>query len=461
MAAHRIKKGLNLPIEGAPEQRIEDAAQPQRVALVASDYIGMKPTMHVQEGDTVQRGQLLFEDKKTPGVKFTAPAGGNVVGVHRGARRALQSVVIELDDAERAGKGESVKFASATGKDPAALSLEQVRDLLLESGLWTALRSRPFSKVADPATTPHSIFVTALDSAPLAADANVVLSGRGEDFKRGLVALGKLTEGTVYVCAAPGTELDVPSEGRFRREDFSGPHPSGTVGLHVHLLDPVDRSKTIWHVGYQDVLAIGKLFGDGKLDVSRVIALGGPPVGKPRLLRSRLGVAVGELTDGELAEGEMRVISGSVFSGRALPMSGKAGGILGFLGRYHQQVSVLREERDRDLLGWMAPGLDKFSVTSTFLSKLFPSKTFAFGTSSNGSDRAIVPIGLYEKVFPFDILPSFLMRSLAAGDLEQGEALGALELDEEDVGLCSFVCPGKIDYGLHLRELLTTLEKEG
>ncbi len=455
MPVHKIKKGLTLPIQGEPEQVVEAAAPPRHVALTAADYHGMKPTMQVQEGDEVRRGQLLFEDKKTPGVRYTAPGSGRVTAVHRGARRALQSVVIELDADERAGKGESVRFAADTGKHPAGLSGDEVAELLVESGLWAALRTRPFSKVADPATRPRSIFVTAIDTHPLAADPAVVLAGSQEPFERGLAALGKLTEGEVFVCTAPGTELPLP-DGRFRREEFLGPHPAGTVGLHVHLLDPVDRGKLVWHVGYQDVVAIGTLFGGGGLDVKRVVSLAGPPVGRPRLLATRLGASLDDLTAGETAGEDLRVISGSVFSGRQAQ-----GGVLGYLGRYHQQVSVLCEGREREFLGWLAPGSGKFSTLNTFASRLMPGKKLPFTTSTGGSRRAIVPLGMVEGVFPIDIMPSFLLRALAMGDLEQAVELGVLELDEEDVALCSFVCPSKTEYGVHLRDLLTTIEKDG
>lgn len=461
MAVHKIKKGLTLPINGEPEQTVDTAVAPPRVALVAADYIGMKPTMHVSDGDEVRRGQLLFEDKKTPGVRYTAIAGGKVAAVNRGAKRALQSVVIELGDDERADKAETVRFSSFTGKPAAELPSDDVRELLLESGLWTALRTRPYSRVANPETRPKSIFVTAADSNPLAPDVSAVLAGRGDDFELGLTALGKLTDGFVYVCRAAGTSLQVPQDGRIRVEDFAGPHPSGTVGVHIHWLDPVDRHKLVWHVGYQDVVAIGRLFDSGELDVSRVISLAGPPVKRPRLLKTRLGVAIrslvdGELVDGELADGEMRLISGSVLSGRAVQ-----GEVHGYLGRYHNQLSVLAEDRQRVFLGWLAPGTDKFSVLPAFLSKLMPGKKFDLTTSTQGSRRAIVPLGLYEKVFPIDIPATFLLKALVMGDLEQSEALGVLELDEEDLALCSFVDPGKHDFGVYLRDVLTILEKEG
>ncbi len=456
MAVHKIKKGLDLPIQGAPEQTVDAAGTPDRVALVATDYPGLRPTMHVKPGDEVRRGQLLFEDKKTPGVRYTAIAGGRVTAVNRGAKRALQSVVIELDDDERAGKAPTKRFSADTGKHPGSLNEDQVRELLLESGLWTAIRCRPFGKVADPADRPRSIFVTAADTHPLAPDPKVILEGRGDDFERGLTALGKLTEGPVYVCTAPGLGPQVPADDRFRVEEFAGPHPAGTVGLHIHRLDPVDRSKKVWYLGFQDVLAVGRLFSGGELDVTRVISLAGPPVTRPRLLRTRLGASTDNLAAGEVGDGEVRLISGSVFSGRTAQ-----GEVHGYLGRYDQQLSVLAEGRERELLGWMMPGAGKFSTLAAFASRLLPGKKFAFTTSTQGSPRAIVPLGLYERVFPIDIPATFLLKAIAVGDIERAEALGVLELAEEDVALCSFVDPGKHNFGDHLREVLTTIEKEG
>ena len=456
MAVHKIKQGLDLPILGEPEQSVEAARQPGRVALVATDYHGMKPTMHVEVGDVVRRGQLLFEDKKTPGVRYTSPAGGKVVGIHRGAKRALQSVVIELDDDEKAGKAKSVDFEAFSGKDPKDLSGDDVRALLLESGLWTALRARPFDKVADPATTPSSVFVTAADSSPLAPSPGVVMAGYEEDFQRGLVALSKLTEGSVFICTDETLSLALPTGAQFKHEQFAGPHPSGTVGLHIHTLDPVNRSKTVWHVGYQDVLLIGKLFHTGELNVRRVVALAGPPVKKPRLLETRIGASVHDLADGEHDAPEARLISGCVFSGRAC-----SGDVSGYLSRYSQQVSILAEDHEREFLGWLGAGFKKFSVLRTYFSSLIPNQKYAFTTTTHGSERAVVPVGMHEKVFPFDMLPSYILRAVAMGDVEHAEALGALELAEEDVALLSFVCASKNDYGALLRDVLTTIEKEG
>ena len=459
MALHKSKHGLRLPIQGEPTQQVEAARTPTRIALLGGDYPGLRPTLHAKVGETVKRGQLLFEDKKMPGVRFTAPGAGKVVAVNRGEKRVFQSMVIELSRSElegRSGGAEQVSFSSYTGKHPASLTGAQVRELLIESGLWTALRGRPYARVANPEGQPHSVFVTVTDSNPLAPSVAVAMTDQGHRFQLGLAAIAKLTEGTVFVCTEPGISLDLPDESRIQVEQFSGPHPAGTVGYHIHKLDPVDRSKLVWYLGYQDVVAIGELFDSGELYLDRVISLAGPMVKQPRLLRTRIGASTDALVDGELSEGEVRVISGSALSGRIA-----RGDELGFLGRYDNQVTVLAEGREREFLGWLTPGGDKYSVVKTHLGALIPGKRFAFTTSTHGSKRAIVPIGTYEKVMPFDLMPTQLLKSLLMRDVETAERLGCLELAEEDVALCSFVCPGKNDYGPYLRDVLTLIEKEG
>lgn len=444
-----IKKGLDLPITGSPEQVITQGNAVSRVALVGFDYVGMKPTMAVQVGDKVKKGQILFEDKKTPGVFFTSPASGSVKEINRGERRVFQSIVIEVSG------NESVQFecfdAAAIGK----LSREQVVDNLVQSGLWTALRTRPYSKVPAIDSTPHSIFVTAMDTNPLAADPDVIIKEQLQAFKDGLQLLSKLTDGKVFVCQSADSKVDVPSTERINVRHFSGKHPAGNAGTHIHYTDPVSATKTVWTIGYQDVIAVGQLFTTGELPVERVFALAGPMVNKPRLVRSCLGANISELTAGELMEGTSRKISGSVLGGRTAKNS------VDFVGRYATQVSVLQEQEEREFMGWLSPGLNKFSVMNIYLSKLFSGKRFNFTTTTNGSERAMVPVGAYEEVMPLDILPTQLLRSLIVGDTEQAQLLGCLELDEEDLALCTFVCPGKYEYGPILRDNLTRIEKEG
>ena len=456
MGRHTIRKGLRLPALGEPVQTVESARMTRRVALLADDYVGLRPTMHVAVGDDVERGQFLFEDKKRPGVRFTAPAAGTVLAIVRGDRRSFRSIVIELSREEREGRGSAATFGSFSGRHPRGLSGDDVRELLVESGLWVSIRARPFSRVADPQTRPDAIFVTAIDTEPFAPRVDVVLEGAHGPFEHGVAGLSRLTEGVVYVCTATDATWPIPAGERIRHEEFTGVHPAGTAGLHIHVLDPIAPGKLVWHVGYQDVIAIGRLFDAGELAVDRVVALAGPAQPRPRLVRTRLGVSTADLlTDKEVAEGT-RVVSGSLLSGRLA-----AGDTVGFLGRYHRQVCLIREGRDRELLGWLAPGLGKFSTSRTFLSKLLPGRRFAFNTSTNGSRRAIVPVGLYERVMPMDLLPTPLLRALVMHDVERAEELGCLELDEEDLALCSFVCPSKLDYGAALRAVLTTIEAEG
>lgn len=459
MGLHRIKRGLRLPILGAPKQQIEPAKSPRRVALLGPDYVGMRPTMQVRVGDTVRRGQLLFEDKKMPGIRHTSPAAGRVVAIHRGEKRVFLSVVIELSRAETegtTGRADEVSYSAFTGKSAAGLTGQEVRDLLIESGLWTALRARPLSRVANPTGTPHSIFVTAADSNPLAADVSTVMEGRGRLFEKGLSVVAKLVEGPVFVCTDNDTRVAIPDGEQFRHERFVGPHPAGTAGVHIHTLDPVDRNKLVWHLGYQDVIAIGHLFETGQLLMERVVSLAGPMVENPRLLRTRLGASTDDLVTGQLKQGDRRVISGSVFAGRTA-----TGDVLGFLGRYAQQITVLEEDPARQLLGWLTPGVDKFSIVRTHLGSFLPGKKFAMTTTTNGSVRNVVPIGMFEKVMPMDLMPTQLLKSLLMRDIETAERLGCLELDEEDLALCTFVCPGKNEYGPYLRDVLTIIEKEG
>lgn len=456
MTLHKIRAGLDIPIAGDPVQRVDVAAAPTRVALLGADYPGLRPTMLVAPGDQVRRGEALFRDKAFPEIQFTAPASGRVAAIHRGLKRALVSVVIDLSDAERAGDASDARaFESYTGAKPEALAPEAVRRLLIESGMWTALRTRPFSRVPDPASSPRALFVTAMDTHPLAPAVEVALAGREVDFAAGVTALAKLTEGPTYLCVRAGSPLATPSGATVRREEFSGPHPAGTAGVHINVLDPVIRGKTVWHIGYQDVAAVGHLVLTGQLDSRRVIALAGPGVLRPRLLATRVGAATDELVAGELAPGAQRVISGSVLGGRTAH-----GDAEGYLGRFHNQVSALPEGTQREFLGWLLPGLGKFSITNAFASSLGRVRKYAFTTNTNGSPRALVPIGTYEAVMPMDIEPTFLVRALVTGDAEEAESLGCLELDEEDVALATFVCPAKNEYGPMLREILERIARD-
>lgn len=443
----KIRRGLDLPISGSPVQSIEEGPQVRQVALIGFDYHGMKPTMAVKVGDKVKLGQEVFSDKKIPGVIYTAPASGTVSAINRGDQRVFHSIVIDVEG------DDAIEFTRYNASDLAGLSADVVQQQLLQSGLWTALRTRPFSKAPVPGSKPSSIFVQAIDTNPLAADPKVVIDTNKEAFANGLTLLSRLTD-KVFVCHAQGVDLP-KGQGNLNYQAFGGVHPAGNPGTHIHFLDPVSAKKTVWTIGYQDVMAIGELFTTGRLNVSRVVALAGPQVERPRLIKTRLGANLNELTAGQTKAGENRVISGSVFGGR------RSHNNVTFLGRFHTQVSVLLEGRDREFLHYLRMGRNKFSVMGLYITKLFSGKKFDFTTSTNGSERAMVPVGSYEKVMPLDILPTQLLRSLIVGDTEMAQQLGCLELDEEDLALCTYVCPGKYEYGPILRNNLARIESEG
>lgn len=441
-----IKKGLDIPLAGAPQQKIAAAADIASVALLGGDTPGLKPAMAVHQGDRVRLGQPLFSDKRNPDVPFTAPASGTVSVINRGERRVLQSVVIELD-----GKDE-VSFPSFDSAEIEQLDPARIREILISSGQWTAFRVRPFSHIPAPDASPRSLFVTAIDTNPLAADPAVVVAQANEAFLAGLRVVSRLSEGKTFVCAAPGSNIPCPEVPPFVRAEFAGPHPAGLPGTHIHFLDPVSIGRTVWHIGYQDVIAIGRLFLEGRICTDRVIALAGPFVKSPRLLRTRAGASIRDLTQMELKPGSSRPVSGPVLSGH------RATGHAAWLGRYHNQVCVLAEGSPREFLAWMRPGVDRYSSLRAYAGHWLRGGAFDLTTSQNGSPRAMVSIGSFERVMPLDILPTPLLKALLVRDSESAQALGCLELDEEDLALCSFVCNGKYEYGPHLRVMLDEIE---
>ncbi len=444
-----IRQGLDIPLAGEPEQTVTAGPTIGEVGLVASDYPGLKPTMLVQEGDRVRLGQPVFADKKNEGVFFTAPACGTVTAIRRGDKRAFQSLVIRVEG------DEAIEYAEATrpldGQDP-----ETIRSLLQRSGLWCGFRTRPFGRIPTADARPASLFVTALDTAPLAADPMVAISRRADEFRAGLAVLRRMLSVPIHLCVRPDAALEGVATDGISLWGFAGPHPAGLPSTHIHHIDPVHASKQAWHLDCQEVIAIGHLFTTGRPDTEQLIALAGPGVCQPRLIASRRGASLAELCTGQLREqGAWRVLSGSVLDGRPLDAA------TGFLGRYHRQVAVIGEGDGRSLFGWLAPGSDRFSSTGLFASRLFPSRRFPLITAAWGGRRAIYPLGVYERVLPLDIIATSLLKSLAVGDTEKSIDLGCLELIEEDLALCSFVCPGKNEFGPMLRAVLTAIEQGG
>ena len=443
-----LKEGLDLPISGEPVQDIQPGPAVSRVALIADDYIGMRPTMLVNVGDKVKLGQPVFVDKKTEGVTYTAPGAGTVTAINRGAKRKFESIEIELsgDDEET--------FKAHTSLDE--LTAEDVQKQLVESGNWQAFRTRPYSKVPQLGTEPNSIFVTAMDTNPLAPEPELVVGAHKELFVSGLQAISKLTEGKTFVCTRPDSRIPGSNIPGVHFEEFQGPHPAGLAGTHIHYLDPVDGNKTVWTIGYQDIIAIGHLFTTGRIMTERVVSIAGPMVAEPSLVKTRMGASVTELLAGNKIDPKTtRVISGSILAGRTSEPTKD------YLGRYHNQLCVLEEGFKREFLGWQLPGFDKFSITKIYGGTWLKNKLFPLTTSSGGSKRAMVPVGTYERVMPLDILPTQLLRAIVNHDSEDSQMLGVLELDEEDLALCTYVCPGKYDFGSILRENLTQIEKEG
>ena len=448
----KIRKGLDLPIAGRPEQVLYDGPALHSVALCGRDFGGIRPKMVVGEGDRVKLGEALFADRRNPDIRFVSPGSGSVEAIHYGPRRVLQSVVIRLEG------DDEITFRAYPKQDLVTLSRRAVKENLLASGLWVALRTRPYGRIPTADTEPRAIFVATVDTNPLAADAGIILDECKAEFLDGLKVISRLTEGPVYLCQGPDMadmetwELGIP---RLQVVRFEGPHPSGLVGTHIHFLEPVSARKTVWHLDYQDVIAIGRLFRTGRLSVERVIALGGPCVKRPRLLRTRLGANTEDLVTGELVKAENRIISGSVLSGRT------AAGPESYLGRYHLQVSVITEAPSERSRSWLPFGRRAFSVYGSRVFSFFWRREHSMTTALFGQPAAMVSIGSFERFMPLDILPTPLLRALVVGDTEQAEALGCLELEEEDLALCTFLCPSKLNYGPLLRSVLNRIEKEG
>jgi Na+-transporting NADH:ubiquinone oxidoreductase subunit A len=422
----RIRRGLDVPVSGAPRQELGEVRPVSSVALLGEDYRGFRPRLLVGEGQHVDLGQPLLEDARLPELRLTAPGTGVVEQVLRGERRALHAVVVRLDE----GDETSAPFFDPLPRESLpALERDVVAAQLLESGLWSALRERPFDRLARPGTEPRSLFVTAIDTNPLAPDPAVVVAAEREAFADGLDVVSRLTSGHVFLCRRAGAALPAGRAGNVVVVDLSGPHPAGLVGTHVDRLDPVDRDGVVWHLGYQDVVAVGHLFRAGRLSVARTVSLAGPVVLRPRLVTTRLGACTDELLAGELQEGPARLVAGSLLAGR------QASGWGRWLGRYDVSVAALPEPRR---------GAPRRGAT----------------TALNGRPTAFVPSEAFERVVPLDVLPAPLLRALVVGDLDAARALGARGLVEEDLALCTYVCPGKQEYGPPLRRVLERMERE-
>jgi Na+-transporting NADH:ubiquinone oxidoreductase subunit A len=449
MAEFKLKKGFDIKVAGKAELQITDLGAPKKVALQPIDFRGYKPKLEVEVGAVVKKGTPLFHVKSNKAVKFVSPVSGKVTEINRGERRAITEVVVENDSKNDAEKFET--YSVSTTK-------EQIVETMLKGGMWPLVRQRPFSKIANPADSPRDIFISGMDTAPLAADVKFIMQGLEKEFQQGITILSKLTEGKIYL-STDGNGDGVPA---FQnainviKNSFSGPHPAGNVGVHIHHVKPVKSPDVVWYVQPYAVAMIGRFFQTGEYPAERVIAIAGHALKKRQYYKTIVGAPVSALvTEANLDHPEARIISGNVLTGRKILHKG-------FIGFYDNLVSVIPEgPKERRLIGWYRPGFNLRSHSRSFLSTWINRDENKVDTLLNGANRTFVMSGDYEKVLPMDIYPVYLAKSVLAEDIEEMEGLGILEVDEEDMALCSYICPSKHDFGAIIRDGLNLIEKEG
>ncbi len=447
-----LKQGHDILLEGVAEKSVDHDVQANTFAVQPPNFIGMSPIPKVlpEVGTSVKAGDVIFFDKKRPEIKYTAPVSGEVIDVKRGAKRSIAEVVI-LKDKEMQYRAFD-KFDLENG------SREDLVNYMLESGVWTFIRQRPYDLLADPSEIPNNIFVSTFDSAPLAPDLNFVVEGKEAAFQKGLDVLGKLTGDKVYLgLDARGKSAPAAAFANatgVERRWFNGPHPSGNVGIQIHHTAPVDANNKAWVVGVQDIITIGTLFNDGKYDASRVVAIGGAEVSNPKYVQTYIGANIGDLVKGNVEGEATRLISGDVLSGKHVPAEG-------FLNYFDDQITAIKEGDYYEMFGWLLPIAPRPSVSKTFPNFLFKDYKFTPDTNTHGEQRAFVVTGQYEKVLPMDIFPQHLMKAIIVNDFERMEGLGIYELSEEDVALCEFVCTSKQPLQSILREGLDAMLDQG
>lgn len=443
----KLKKGFDIRLAGYAEKVLGGYANPARYGVKPVDFPGLLPKLDVKPGDKVKAGTSLFHDKISPEVVFNSPVSGTVLSVERGDRRRILQVVVEKSGEDYIDFGKS---------DPAGLSKEEVMANLLKSGLWPSVRQRPYNVIARPDRKPKSIFISGFDTAPLAPDNNFIIDNTPASFlQTGINAISKLTDGKVNLILN-GTALSSPVLTSIQGVEisfFSGPHPAGNPGVHIHHLDPVNKGEVVWIINLQDIISIGRLFEEGIYKPERIIALTGSEVKNPQYYRMISGASVSSIIDGNVKEGNLRYISGNVLTGTKIEPDG-------YLGYYDSQVTVIPEGDYYEFFGWASPGFNKFSFSRTFFSKLLPKKTFRLDTNLHGGERAFVVTGEYEKVVPMDIYPMQLLKAILAGDIDSMENLGIYEIAEEDFALCEFICPSKIEIQSIVRNGLDLMMKE-
>ncbi len=444
----RIRKGLDIRLKGEAEKVLVQAEHAKVVAIKPTDFHGLIPKVLVKPGDHVTAGSPLFMDKYNERILFTSPVSGEVADVVRGDKRKVLEVRVLADTESR--------YDDLGAGDPSTMNRETIIQKLLKSGVWPMLRQRPFDVIADPSKEPKSIFISCVDTNPLAPDLDYIVRNHGEDFQTGLNALVKLTKGKVHiVVSSKTTAREFLDAKNVVRDTVDGPHPSGNVGVQIHHIDPINKGDLIWSCGVQDVMMIGRLFRTGKYDATRVVAITGSEAKTPKYVRTMIGAPVKDLVGP--VPGGVRIISGNALTGEEVQFEN------GTLGAYHTQLTLLPEGDTPKFFitdGWASPGFDKFSASRSFPAWLMPGKKFRMDTNQNGEERAFVMTGQYEAVFPFDIYPVILLKAILANDIEQMEKLGLYEVAPEDFALCEFVCTSKINSQSIVREGLDVLKKE-
>jgi len=443
----RIKKGVSIKLKGSADLVYASIPASEFYLVKPSDFTGLKPKLTVKVGDRVQAGSSLFFDKEHPSVIIASPVSGEVSEIRRGEKRKILAVVVKAD-AEITYK----EFSKAEAKD---VSREQIIEQMLAAGLWPFVRQRPFAVIANPADMPKAVFISAFDSAPLACDSDFVLHGMEKEFQAGIDIVTKLTEGTTHLNIdgnSNSSEVFTSAKG-VQINKISGPHPAGNTGVQIHHIDPINKGEVVWYMYPQDVIAIGRLFSQGKYDATRLVALAGSRVKKPRYHRTMQGAAIATMTKGNIKEGDNRFISGNVLTGTHIAADGN-------LGFYNNEITVIPEGKEQDFLGWLLPSFSKFSLSRTFFSWINPKKEYAISANMNGEERAYVVTGQYEKVLPMDVYPQHLIKAIMIGDIELMENLGIYEVAEEDFALCEFACTSKIPVQEILREGLDLVRKE-
>jgi len=448
MGVFKLKKGHDIPLQGSAERRLEKALKTTAVAVQPIDFRGLRPAMKVKAGDIVKRGTILFVDKQRPEVLFRSPAAGTVRDVVRGERRAIQRVIIDVaaDTAEA--------FKSYTPEEVKAFSGEQAREVLLNAGLWPSIRQRPFSKIADPEVTPKAIFVSAVDTAPLQAETDMLLDGQLKEFQLGIHLLSKLTTGRIHLSVSSKTKAVFASITGVDLHEFSGPHPAGNIGVQMHHIDRIKAGDKAWYISPRHVAKIGQFLSRGEYPSGKTYALTGSELEKPHYVAATEGALVRDLLDLKTPPAKRRIISGNVLTGTKTTLDG-------YVGFYDDMLTVIPELSGRRFFGWLTLGLNANSFWPMYLSKLSPKKKLAPTTDMNGEERAFVSTGEYEKLVPMDVLPVHLCKAILVEDIELMEQLGIYEVAPEDLALCTYICPSKIEFGDIISKGIAIMEKEG